>query len=684
VPGFIRRDLSRGFVSPGFGHIEKKSAPLEEFEHAPIPRWTPATSAAVAGGGTCLVVLLLAVFVFRRLALAAVLALIAGGGAAFASHQVRGLLPASYPRTANVNQVDSFWDHAARAGVPCIVLDAQQAFDGPTTPGAKVLYGLGLPDARGDLGQWFIYTTDPAQFSRDGEGTTTAGTIYRVDEDAGVIRSRIYGPKNFFLQEQLQNEYDALVEQLKSSVSLELTTRKDQLKSELDKLKSSSAPDGRVTADLEVRLEGGKARVKIGTQEQTLVVGDWSKFYELSFPLNWLLDVRAITRVKLVQLQPHFELLVNVLDIDPRHPPFWQPISSPFEFAAELAADCGLFETYGWPTLTMPFKDEKIQAEVLLEDVEFTEKWREILTHERLAKTDWRCLMSVFSTTDRVQHMTYQFHDAKHPLHDAAAAAREMNFFGERINLADAIPAIYRQMDRIIGDVLGKLAPEDTLIVISDHGFQTFRRQVHINNWLAQEGYLALKPLTKTNRNALLFVDWARTRAYACGLGFIYLNLEGREPNGIVKREAARDLMDEIRKKLLKAEDPDGGESICSAVYVPRDIHTGDHLALEADLIPGFKPPYRVGWSTSSGGLYTLNQDGIYSAGPICSDNDSNWSGDHVSMALDEVPGVFFCNRKVAIPEDGVRALQIAPTVLKLLGVPIPAEMDLPPLEMTK
>src|SRR6185503_8430442 len=191
------------------------------------------------------------------------------------------------------------------------------------------------------------------------------------------------------------------------------------------------------------------------------------------------------------------------------HPPFWQPISSPFEFSAELAKDCGLYETYGWPTLTMPFKDEKIAPEVLLEDVEFTEGWRMKLTDERLARNDWRCLMSVFSTTDRVQHMTYQFHDEKHPLHDAAAAAREMTFFGERIKLSDAIPAIYRQMDHIIGDVLGKLRPEDTLFVISDHGFQTFRRQVHLNNWLAEQGYLVTKPLTKENRNGLVFVDWS-------------------------------------------------------------------------------------------------------------------------------------------------------------------------------
>jgi predicted AlkP superfamily phosphohydrolase/phosphomutase len=291
--------------------------------------------------------------------------------------------------------------------------------------------------------------------------------------------------------------------------------------------------------------------------------------------------------------------------------------------------------------------------------------------------------MSVFSTTDRVQHMTYQFYDAEHPLHDAEAAKRELDFFGERITLADAIPAIYRQMDRIIGDVMAKLRPEDTLFVISDHGFQTFRRQVHVNNWLLENGYLAVKPgLSKKTKDALMYIDWKKTRAYAVGLGFIYLNLEGREPNGIVSRDDARALMDELRVKLLAATDPENGERICSEVYIPRDIHSGDHIALEADLIPGFRAPYRVGWSTSSGGLNTVESNGGTVPGPVCSDNDSNWSGDHVSMALSDVLGVFFSNRKVKLPAEGVRALQIAPTALALLGVPVPEEMDLEPLEL--
>jgi predicted AlkP superfamily phosphohydrolase/phosphomutase len=689
VPGFIRVNRSGTSPRPDFGFVERKNQPYEEFPDAPLPAWSPAVAAGVAGGAAFLVVLLLAVLALRRVGPALALALLAGGGGAFAGREARRAFPATYPHTANVNKSESVWDHAARAGVPTIVLDAAQSFGAPTTAGAKVLHGLGLPDARGDVGQWFVYTTDPAQFSRQGKDTTTAGTIFRVEDEGGVIRTRLYGPRDFVQQQRVQAEYDELDAQAKASPSLELATRKDGLKDRLDFYKGSGKyledkTAGRTSVELEIRLEGESARIRVGSEEQVLSVGQWSDFFTLDFEFNWMLSSRAITRMRLIKLEPYFELFVNVLDIDPRQPPFWQPISSPFEFAAELAADCGLYETYGWPTLTMPFKDEKIEPEVLLEDVEFTEQWRERLTLDRLARDDWRFLWSVFSTTDRVQHMTYQFYDPGHPLHRSEVAAREMKFFGETITLAQAIPAIYRQMDTIIGKVLAKLRPEDTLMVISDHGFQSFRRQVHLNNWLAENGYLALKPLDKGNRQALLFVDWAKTRAYSLGLGFIYLNLQGREPKGIVPRDEAQALMQEIKQKLLAAEDPDTGERICNEVYLPSEIHSGDHLGLEADLIPGFRPPYRVGWSTSSGGLSTLSQDGTYRPGPFCSDNDSNWSGDHVSMALSDVRGVFLSNRKVVAPAEGVRALQIAPTVLALLGVQIPPEMDLPPLEFAR
>ncbi len=684
VPGFVRRTFDFGPPSPGLGHLKDAKIKLEEFENLPLPAWAWSTPkfSAIAGGGLFLLGGLLAFLAFRRFVPALAVGLVLGAGGAYAAAQARGYLPDEIPCTRNPNAARNLWDYAADAGVPSVVLDAAQAFCMDAPEGAKVLAGLGVPDARNGIGEWFVYTTDPNQGKREGKTSPTAGTIFLVDRMDGRIESKLYGPKNFWLEGKLNRELAEVKSGLAESgisrdESLRLSTRKQELEAELDTrnpLKKNMAL--RTSLDLSVELEGERAKVRIGAAEQTLGAGEWSEFYELTFDLNPLLEVHALTRARLISLEPAFELLVNVLDIDPRQPPFWQPISEPFDFSAELARGSGLFETYGWPTLTMPVKDRVIDAELLLEDVEFTESWREKLTQAALGRDDWKLLMSVFSTTDRVQHMMYQFYDATHPLHDPAKARQELRFFGEDIPLSDAIPAIYRQMDRIIGDVRARMRPTDTLIVCSDHGFQTFHRQVSLNNWLAEQGYLVLKPDPPTNA-ALLYVDWSRTKAYAMGMGFVYLNLEGREPDGIVAPEEADELLAEIREKLLASTDPENGARYCKRVYVTKEIHEGPHLDLEADLIVGFAPPYRVSWSTT-GGSINLSKGEL---GPVCSDNDSPWSGDHISVALEDVLGVFLSNRRFAIPEGGVHSLHIAPTALALLGVPIPAEMDRAPLE---
>jgi predicted AlkP superfamily phosphohydrolase/phosphomutase len=164
-------------------------------------------------------------------------------------------------------------------------------------------------------------------------------------------------------------------------------------------------------------------------------------------------------------------------------------------------------------------------------------------------------------------------------------------------------------------------------------------------------------------------------------MGFIYLNLRGREPKGTVDPTEAPDLIAEIRDKLLAATDPENGNKICDEVYVTAEIHSGPHLDLESDLIVGFAPRYRVSWSTTSGGI-TMTQDdaGKTVVGPVCQDNDSPWSGDHISMAVEAVAGVLLSNRPLSGEDATPLALQIAPTALALLGVPVPAEMDAAPL----
>lgn len=311
-------------------------------------------------------------------------------------------------------------------------------------------------------------------------------------------------------------------------------------------------------------------------------------------------------------------------------------------------------------------------------------QWREELTLKALARNDYDLFMSVFSTTDRVQHMMYQYYDEEHPMYVAEEAEKSFEFFGETIRRKDAIPKIYEHMDRIIGRVLEEhVGPNDTLLICSDHGFQSFRRQVHVNNWLAENGYLAVKPgVSKSNAKYLAFVDWDNTKAYSLGMGFIYLNLKGREFNGQVDPSEADALLREIGEKFLQARDPENPDkAICEEYYITSEIHNGPYLDLESDMILGIAPTYRVSWASTGGGIdLEKGEDGSYSLAPVCSDNDSAWSGGHVSVALPRVSGVFFSNKKVAVPEGGVRLLQLAPTSLDLLGVPVPSAMDLPPL----
>jgi predicted AlkP superfamily phosphohydrolase/phosphomutase len=689
VPGFVKRAFRPG-PTAWFGHvITTEPKRLAEFEDTPLPIWSPAKMGVVFGVVVALFFLLVfAVLLRLKLLVSAVLALTLGGVGGWCGYAMRGMLADEYPRTSNPNMARNFWDYLQDAGVEATILDAAQAFDMPSE--ARVLAGLGVPDAKGGLGDWAIYTSADEVGGRPvfkgvldgGEGNLTAGRLFKVAVDDDRVESRVLGPKNFWAEERLKKKDARLEKELSDpslgwDSSLDLIEAQDEIKAQLAKVEEEGT-----WLPLVAKLGDGQAEVRLGLDAaQTIRVGEWSDYYHLTFELNWLLKVHAITRVKLVSLEP-FELFLNVLDIDPEKPPFWQAISTPFAFSAELAREIGPYETYGWPTATMPMKDGVIAPELLMEDVEFTMGWRERMVYASLARDDWRVLMALFSTTDRVQHMMYQYYDEEHPLYDAAEAAKTFAFFGETITRKEAIPAVYKQMDRILGKVLDEhLGPDDTLLVCSDHGFQSFRRQFNVNNFLAEKGYLKTKPLTASNDDGLSFVDWSGTKAYGIGLGFIYLNLAGREPQGIVAPADADALVAQIKTDLLAYQDPKTGLFACKDVYVVKEVHQGPYLDQEADLICGFAPTYRVSWCSAFGGLYVdKNAEGAYVAGPTIIDNDKAWSGDHVSVSLPDVAGVLFSNRRVEKPAAGYHALQIAPTALALMGVPVPPEMDMAPL----
>jgi len=690
IVGFVRRDLTGGSPMPMKALTEDDvTVPMEDFRDRPYGGLSGNLLPAAYGGGALLVFLLVFGLLLRlKPAVTITLAVLLGAVGAYTGWSAAAALPPSMPVVKNPLAAAPFWELAAAAGVPSVVLDGGQTWDRDPVDGARVLCGLGVPDARGQYISYFVYTTDELYFARKNDKDSNLGNggkKFRVDEVEGKITSSIYGPPNFVEIQKLKWEQDEIARRRAAGEysykeSEAVGEREKELKTRIRELE-----DNPLTVPLTIAKHGdGTADVAIGSESQKLSEGEWSDWYHLSFEMNSLISAHAITRVKLRSLDdPCFELYVDALHIDPAAPPFWQPISQPADFSKQLAKRFGPFETVGWSCMTHPYKDKVIDPITFMEDIEFTMKWREQMTMGMLADDDWRLFMSCLSTPDRVQHMMYQFYDEGHPLYDPEQASQEMVFFGEKIQLRDAVPAIYRQVDRIVGRVMDEVLRDgDTLLIGADHGFQSFRHQVHINNWLVEHGYLVLKEPYRAGTSKLvgMYADWSKTRAYSLGLGAVYLNLRGREPNGIVDKADAHALMEEIRAKFIASKDEDG-TPYGSEVYIVEDLHDGPFLDLEGDMLFSFMPTYRVSWGTASGGISMKKQeDGSYAPGPVVVDNDRMWSGDHVSVDPVYVEGMFFSNRKFEIPAGGVSVEHIAPTVLSLFDVDIPPELDLPPL----
>ena len=687
VPGFVRRHFMSGQTPFAFfGHLEMDvPTPVEGMAAAPAPVLSP----PLLGGAAFVLFALVFLLLLRLRPVTAVSLALVLGAAAFAGGRYwQGLLPSELPRVANVVKVDPFWEVAGRAGVSSVVLDAAQAWDREPVENVRLLAGLGVPDARGGVQSFFIYTTDelwphepPHTRSTD---TGSGGDKFRVHEQNGKIQSLLYGPKNLYAIDRLQRELDALDAKMKDADPRARAELGDQRRKLGEELKAAKGEGGRLTADVLVERRGEQVAVTLGGQTQVLSEGQWSDWYHLSFDMNSVVKVKAITRAKVLSMNDPFELYVDALEIDPAAPPFWQPISQPHGFAAELESEIGPYETIGWACMTMPFKDGVIDPVSFMEDIEFTMKWREKMLHAALARGDWRLLFSVLSTPDRTQHMMYQFYDPQHPLYDAAEAGRTMTFFGETITLQEAIPAVYRQVDRIVGEVLDQyVGPDDTLMICADHGFQSFRRGVNINNWLYENGYLAVKSnLARGSSGNLAFVDWSKTQAYSLGLGMVYANQVGREGQGIVAEAEVDDLLARIRTDFIAAVDPETGLSMGKDARIMRQIQDGPYADLSPDMMLGFDAGYRVSWRTTTGGMkLTKQDDGSYTPGAVFEDSNKNWSGDHVSVDPTLVQGMFFSNRRVALPADGtIHVMHIAPTALTVLGVDVPPEYDRPPL----
>jgi predicted AlkP superfamily phosphohydrolase/phosphomutase len=280
-------------------------------------------------------------------------------------------------------------------------------------------------------------------------------------------------------------------------------------------------------------------------------------------------------------------------------------------------------------------------------------------------------------------------------------AERTVTFFGEEVKLKDTVPAIYRQVDRIVGETLdrikaGEFGDNCTLIVVSDHGFAPYYYGVNLNNFLAEKGYLELsrngEPLALDDlddfREPDIFklADWKNTRAYSLGLGKIFVNLAGREADGVVTAEEYDAVVESIVRDLEAYVDPATGKRIVKKAFRREEIFSGDFWKEGeaefsfnrgsvkemrrtdgfADIYLGFSRGYRVSWQTTLGGLEEATI--VY--------NELKWSGDHVSVMPDDVAGVFFSNAAMETAGRRVSVVDVVPTVYTLFGIPVPEGLD--------
>ena len=696
VGGFLRRSKS-GRPTVELAHVEVHPERL-----APRPRKRP----WIAAVGVGLLVALILVRWLRRPALAIAAALAAcaamlgwgpGGGPA-----PPRAVPAVY---SGAVQAETFWDAAARAGKRAIVLEAAMAFgekgasEEGGSAGTRVLAGLGFPDAIGQMnGAWKIYTTDEGELVRPPKGTPTktgTGAICRIEERDGRVKTRLYGPADYTRHPEAIGRLADIDDELQSTTKV---GARRELEMQSSALKAQIAKEQPVSVDLSIEHRGSTLAIRIDGTTHEAGAGEWTDWYAPVFRLSDGFEIHALTRVRVLSVSAPLTIYIEPLQIDPEYPLPWQPVSSPPDFSGELVDwSGGRFKTVGWGCLTNQIKDRALPPEVFLEDIEFTMGRRRAMTRACLERDDWDLLFAVFSCVDRVQHVMYHYADPEHPRHDPTEAARKVHYFGREVALKEVIDATYVQMDAIVGEVMATLHADDQLLICADHGFTSFRRGFRVNNWLAREGYLVPRPPSGGKLTAGLMggVDWSRTRAYSLGFGMIYLNLRGREPKGIVPKEQARALLEELRTKLLGVTDPGPAEApydvprrVVLDAEIMQDLYSGGEIPWGsrdwpcADLMIGLAEYYRVAWEGVGGELRFApgERKGRVKLASDFVPNQSPWSGDHASTSPSVVTGAFFSRRPLEIPPTGVSVMHIAPTVLEGLGVAIPQTMELEPL----
>jgi len=500
-----------------------------------------------------------------------------------------------------------FWHWLGKAGIFSSVIRVPVTFP-PEKFSGVLLSGMCVPDLKGSQGTFCLCTTRSSS-DKFREG----GVRVPMERRNGACTSYIPGPDS--------------------------------------PLAETAGNEMRVPFEVRPDAVAKQARIVVGSEKLTLKVGEYSEWIPVAFKAGLGFTAHGICRFYLKEVSPEVEVYVSPVNIDPGHPDL--PISHPVTYSIYLAKLYGPFATLGLAEDTWALNEHVLDDEAFLTQCYSNHEDRERMLFDALDKTKQGLCTCVFDTTDRVQHMFWRYLDEDHP------AAREV----PRDQRPNVIPELYQRMDKLIGRVMEKIDDDTLLLVVSDHGFKSFARCVNLNAWLHQNGYLALQDGKTESGDWFDDVDWSRTRAYTMGLNGLYLNVKGREKQGIVDPADVEALKVELQQKLNGLQDPASGEIGITGVFITGSVYRGPYTENAPDLIVGYGAGYRASWDSVLGKV----------TGQVFEDNMKAWSGDHcIDPRL--VPGVLFSSHKIVAEKPHIA--DVAPTILTLFGLAPPAHFD--------
>jgi len=524
-------------------------------------------------------------------------------------------IPMDSAEISLIRKTKPFWDYLQDRKIESSVIKMPTNYPPSKMKFGRAISGLGTPDLYGTYGQYTLYTTDENEARKD---LSPNKIYYAYFDELNTLEGEVEGPVNSLKKEPEQT-----------------------------------------LANFKVYWDKkhGTARIDIQGNEIYLKESEFSNWVEVKFQMiPYLSSVKAIFRFCLLDGRNKFRLYISPPHIDPAEPA--QPISSPSGYSKELVRKIGLFHTKMLPADTKALSNETFSVENYIDQTyNLIEEKKRMFEYEfsRFLSMKRGMFFFYFSNLDQGSHMLWSLRDKQHPFHKPHLAKK----YGDQIEI------LYEEYDRIIGSIRNRLPKDIPLIIASDHGFNPYRRNVNVNTILYENGFIKLNMSSPDLPASIIeYANWSKTKAYAMGMNGLYLNLRGREGNGIVMDYEKRRVLENIKKVLLSYRDPKNGENVISRVFITEDIFSKDNLRFGPDIVIGFNKNYRSHGKSSMG---TITKDAV-------TDRMDWWAGDH---CID--PHFVMCTLMTNFKLDKTRTpliTDVAPTILKLYGIKKPEDMS--------